>query len=180
MTTTNKWMAQRTGVRLAVFALMVTLMPSCSPAKRAAANGPLNGAAATEQKAGENLCDRTVKCYIEKSLFINEGGSEREDNTAVKLTLNPADKKLTVMIMETKKEEAQELRLVSCSLTVGMQGGEALYEVVESKLEENGNTVVQRVNLKVVAVKGIVTLSMFAEGKPGGMKATATQWEVAN
>ncbi len=164
---------------LTAFVIMIGLAASCSPAKKSAEKSALSGTV-TEQKKGKNLCSQTVRYYIEKTVVTTESENEKDDNKAVILTLNPTDRKMTMKLVETQQEESGELTLKSCTLTDGMQSGEAIYEVVDSDVQENGNTVVQTVKIKLEVVKGAVTLWVYADGKQGGMKMTVAQWEVVN
>ncbi|HVF96820.1 MAG TPA: hypothetical protein VM871_05850 [Flavisolibacter sp.] len=180
MMITNIWIEQKTTARLAAFVMIVAFMPSCSPAKNTAAKKPLNAATTTAQKTDENFCDRTVRYYFEKVIITNEDGNEKEDNTAGTMTFNPSDGKMTMQAVGKEREEVAKINLISCTLSAGMQSGEALYEIIKSNVQENGNTVIKRTSLKLTAVKAVVHLFISSESKAGGIKGTATQWDVMN
>jgi hypothetical protein len=162
------------------YVIAIVMAVSCSPATNRMGKSAVVPATAMAQTTSQDLCGRTVRYYIEQVHITNGDGSENEVSVSGMLTLDPMARKITNTRGEEKRESTEELNLVHCSLNGDMQSGEALYEVVESVEQENGNTTIQRTNLKVEVLNGVINLLVTAENKAGGVKMTATRWEVVN
>lgn len=162
----------------AAFVCFIAVTASCSPSKNSAGVTVITPAPAATKEIKEDFCRQSIRYYIEKSIISNEGQGEKEDLTAMTLVLNPGDKKFTVMLKEGNKVESQEMNVISCSLSEGLKSGEALYEIMENKQQENGGSGVTKINLKVVADKGTANLLIYSAEKSGGIKTMVTKWEI--
>jgi hypothetical protein len=170
---------KKTGWAIA-YIVAIFIAISCSPAKNNTGTNTVVPANSMAQTTSQDLCSRKVRYYIEKVHITNDNGSENEVSVSGTITLDPSARKITNTRREGKRESAAELSLVHCNLNGDMQNGEALYEVVEGIEQENGNTTIQRTKLKIDILEGLVNLSVTADNKAGGVKMTATRWEIAN
>lgn len=162
------------------YVIAIGMTVSCTPAKSSMGKSAVVPANPMTQTTSQGLCGRTVRYYIEQVHITNSDGSENEVSVSGTMTLDPLARKITNTRTGEKRESTEELNLVHCNLIDDMQSGEALYEIVEGVVQENGNTTIQRTNLKIEVLKGVVNLSVTAEKKAGGVKMTATRWEVVN
>lgn len=168
-------MRRRFQVSLASLFLILPLltMVACSSGKHAQSK-----ATVLQANAPETLCGRTVRYSIERSVVTSDSGEEKDDNTPVEITLDPGGSQLVMKGPQSGQSEKTSLKLESCDLSAGMQQGEAVYTTIDEKRTENGNTVLTTVSIKVEAMNGVVTLTVYASGKKGGIKATVAKWEV--
>ncbi|MBB1285366.1 hypothetical protein HRH25_13360 [Flavisolibacter sp. BT320] len=162
------------------YIIILVIVASCSSAKNSMGKSAVVPAIPMAQTRSQDLCNRTVRYFIDKVLITNDNGSENEVAFSGTLIVDPMGRKITNTRTEGKRESTAELNLVNCILSGDMQNGEALYEVVESIEQENGNTTIQRTNLKIEVLKGVVNLSVTSDNKAGGVTMIATRWEVVN
>jgi hypothetical protein len=159
------------------FCLYAVALSACSSVKTAGAKTKA-GTLAAPESATESLCNRTVKYYIEKSIVTMETGEEREDNRAVEIVVNQNDGRFTMITSQDDRKGPLEMKIISCNLAAGMKSGEALCEIIDEELLENGETVINRIKMLVEANKGTVAISLSDQVSPGKMKSDVARWEV--
>ena len=155
-----------------LFAILPAIIIACSPGKSLQQK-----TAVVQPDAPEAVCNQIVRYHIEKALITDESGVEKEDEADVAFTVVPGASEMLMTVANTGKSEKKAMYLKNCSLTAGMESGDAVYEFIETKRRSDGTTKEITVQIKLQASNGAVQMSILAQGMPGGVKAAVTRWE---
>ncbi|RYZ52971.1 MAG: hypothetical protein EOO14_16090 [Chitinophagaceae bacterium] len=164
------------------FCLYATILFACSSGKKSSTKTVVTTQVVGETtvvkaSAPEAMCNQIVRYHIEKAYVTNENGEEKEDNTAVALTVVPGENHMLLTDVKSGKTQKKAMQVKSCSLTAGMKSGNAEYEFIETDRLPDGTTKETTLQIKLQASNGVVQFSFLAPGKKGGMKAAVTHWE---
>ncbi|MBB1285362.1 hypothetical protein HRH25_13340 [Flavisolibacter sp. BT320] len=163
------------------FCLSAVALSACSSVKTSGAK-TATATSAGQEAITEYLCNRTVKYYIEKSIITTETGVEREDNTAVEITVNPNDGQFWLKATLENREKLDKMRLTldRCNLVAGMTSGDAVYAIAGEYRVDEEKTIEKKGTLRIDANNGATVLTIQDPGKAGNMKLIAKHWEVMN
>lgn len=164
------------------FCLSATILTACSSGKKSSTKTVVTTQVVGETtvvkaSAPEAMCNQIVRYHIEKAYVTNENGEEKEDNTAVALTVVPGENHMLLRDVKSGRTKKTAMQVKSCSLTAGMKSGNAEYEFIETDRLPDGTTKETTLQIKLQASNGVVQFSFLAPGKKGGMKAAVTHWE---